>query len=162
MTYSEFRNQFPSVDGFMYAYGQLSFEEARAMINAEKSSPSIKACMITKWREARRKVLLRDVSVRLSDSGEMSIVFYEDESEFDGNDFEYRYSLDARNGNAFLQMIPHVWADKKTNIEEWLVENVHCDRIGGDLQEKWVRMGLHGIRVVWEDYPGGIYREEKF
>ena len=162
MTYSEFRNQFTSVEAFRLAYGKLSFEEARALIDAEQCPTSIKACMITKWREARRRLLLTNVAVRLYDNGELSIVFYEDDSEFDGNDFEYRYSLDADNANSFLQMIPHGWADKKTNIEEWLIENIHCDGLGGDLQEKWVQMGLHGIHVVWEDYPGGIYREENF
>ena len=48
------------------------------------------------------RVLLTNVTVRLHDNGELSIVFYEDNSEFDGNNFEYRYSLDAGNANTFL------------------------------------------------------------
>ena len=162
MTYSEFRNQFTSVEAFRLAFGNLSFEDARALIDAEKSSPSIKACMITAWRESRRKVMLSDISVSLYENGELRVIFYEDDSDFDGNDFEYRYSLDANSAKLFVQMIPSVWADKKTDIEEWLIDNIHCDGIGGDLQEKWVQMGLHGRHVVWEDYPGGVYREDTF
>ena len=37
MTYSEFRNQFASTDSFMWAYGRLSIEEARALIEAENT-----------------------------------------------------------------------------------------------------------------------------
>ncbi len=98
----------------------------------------------------------------LYDNGELSIIFYEDDSGFDGNDFEYRYSLYAGSTNAFLQMISHGRSDKKSNIEEWLTDNIHCDGSGIDLLEKWIEMGLHGNYVVWEDYPGGIYRAEEF
>ena len=97
----------------------------------------------------------------LRDSG-LKIVFYEYDSEFNGNDFEFSYSLDARNTTLFLDMIPHRWAEPKSDIEEWLVKNVRYDGFGGDLQEKWIQMGLHGTHVVREDYPGGIYRRETF
>ena len=162
MTYSEFREQFSSVESFIQAYGQLSFKEAKAMIDAEKSSPGMRACMITKWREARRKVILRNIDVRLPNNGGLNIVFYEFDSDFDGNDFQYKYSLDANNADNFLKMIPHNWSVLTTDIEEWLIENIQCDGIGSDLQQKWIQMGLHGKRVVSEDYPGGIYREEAF
>lgn len=162
MTYSEFRNQFSSTEGFMWAYGKLTLEEASALIEAEKTSTTAKACMMTTWREARRKVNLYTVSVRLQDDFSLTIVFYEDDSEFDGNDFEYRYYLDTDNAKAFISMIPHPWAEIKANIEEWLVENVQCHGFGSDLLQKWIQMGLHGKHVVFEDYPGGIYREEAF
>ena len=42
--------------------------------------------------------------------------FARDESGFDGNDFEYRYCLDAENTVAFLKQIPHDYAD---------AENIH-------------------------------------
>ena len=162
MTYSEFRKQFLTVEGFMQAYGALSIDEAKALINEEKASPSIKAWMITKWREARRRVKLQNISVNMRNDGGLCIVFYKDNSEFDGNDFEYRYTLDSNNTKTFLTKLQEGWADKKTNIEEWLVKNVNCEGIGGDLQQKWIQMGLHGSHVVWEDYPGGIHREEEF
>ena len=162
MTYSEFRNQFASVDSFMREYGKLSIEEAHALIDAENTSTTIKACMITTWRQARRKVNLWNVSVNIYDDNRLTIVVYEDDSEFDGNDFEYRYSLDADNATAFMNMIPHPYSDMKTNIEDWLCENVYCDGLGSDLQQKWIRMGLHGCHTVLEDFPGGIYREEAF
>ncbi len=162
MTYSEFRNQFSSTEGFMHAYGALSYEEACALIEAENTSTTAKACMITTWRKARRKVNLWNVSVNIYDDNRLTIVVYEDDSEFDGNDFEYRYSLYADNATAFMNMIPHPYSDMKTNIEEWLCENGLCKGLGSDLQQKWIQMGLHGSHVVFEDYPGGIYREEDF
>ena len=162
MTYSEFRDQFSSAESFILAYGLLSFEEAKAMIDAENSPPDIKPCMITEWREARRKVILRNIDVSLSENGGLNIVFYEFDSEFDGNDFQYEYSLESNNTEMFLKMIPHSSDTPTTDIEEWLIENIECDGIGRDLQQKWIKMGLHGKRAVTEDYPGGIYREEVF
>ena len=162
MTYSEFRNQFASVDSFMREYGMLSIEEAHALIDAENTSTTVKACMMTTWRKARRKVRLRNVGVTLWSDNSLTIVFYEYDSEFDGHDYEYKYSLDAENAAAFEKEIPRPWADMKINIEDWLCENVYCDGLGSDLQQKWIRMGLHGCHTVLEDFPGGIYREEAF
>ena len=162
MTYSEFREQFSCVESFIQAYGQLSFKEAKAMIDAEKSSPGMRACMITKWREARRKVILRNIDVRLPNNGGLNIVFYEFDSEFDGNDFQYQYSLDSSNADKFIKMLPHIYDGLMADIEEWLIENIQCEGTGLDLQQKWIQMGLHGKRIVLEDYPGGIYREEAF
>lgn len=162
MTYSEFRNQFSSTWSFEDAYGSLTYEEAKALIQAEISPPSIKACMIDKWRDSRRKVKLRNIGVFYSDSRELEIIFYEYDSEFSGNDFEYRYSLDTDNADAFLNMIPHQWADPEINIKEWLIENVDCRGRGLDLQKKWIEMGLHGTNVDWEDYPGGIHHKIVF
>ena len=162
MTYSEFRDQFPSDERFMEAYGLLSFEEAKAMIDAEYSSPDRKACMINKWHEARRKVILENIDVCLPKNGGLNIVFYEFDSDFDGNDFQYEYSLDSKNADMFLKMIPRTPEGPKTDVEEWLIENIQCDGIGSDLKQKWFQMELHGKRIVSEDYPGGIYRVEVF
>ncbi|MBQ3860594.1 MAG: hypothetical protein II779_08695 [Clostridia bacterium] len=162
MTYSEFRNQFASTDSFMWAYGRLSIEEARALIEAENTSATVKACMMTAWREARRKVMLRHVDVYFMENSSLSVVFHEYDSDYDGHDYEYRFSLDADNTDAFLKMIPHPSAEMRINIEDWLCENIQCGGFGDDLQREWSRMGLHGRHVVREDYPGGIYREEAF
>ncbi len=151
MTYSEFRNQFSDNWSFMRAYGSLAFEEVKALIDAEICPPSEKADMIEGWRDARRNVKLRTVGVSYSESRELEITFFEYDSDFNGNDFEYRYSLDADNTDAFLNMIPHQWADPKINIQEWLIENVDCRGHGLDLQKKWIEMGLHGTSVDWED-----------
>ena len=162
MTYSEFRNQFSSIDSFMWAYGRLTREEARALTEAENTSTSEKARMMATWHEARRKVMLRNVDVYFKEKGGLSVVFYEYDSDFDGHDYEYRFSLDADNADAFLKRIPHPSAEMKINIEDWLCENIRCGGFGDDLQREWTRMGLHGNHVVREDYPGGIYREEAF
>lgn len=162
MTYSEYRNQFSNVESFRRAYGNLTYEAVKALIDAEESSPSIKAAMMTTWYHARREVKLRNIDIRLREDDGLSIVFYEYDSEFDGNDFEYRYLLDPANKEKFLKGIPRNYDDVKTDIEEWLVKNINCEGFGWDLREKWVQMGLHGTRIVWEDYPGGIYREEPF
>ena len=79
-----------------------------------------------------------------------------------GNDFEYRYSLDAESTELFLKKIPHRNDDEKKDVGEWLKENVKCDGFGYDLLELWSRMGLHGSHLVREDFPGGIYRERLF
>lgn len=162
MTYSEFRNQFSDVNSFLWAYGKLTLEEARALIEAEETSTTAKACMMTTWRTARRKVKLHNVGVTLRDDHGLTVVFYEYDSDYDGHDYEYRYSLDADNAADFIDLIPHPCSETKANIEEWLCENVQCSGFGSDLQQKWIQMGLHGSHVVSEDYPGGIYREEDF
>lgn len=162
MTYSDFKNQFSSAWSFMHAYGSLTYEEAKALVDAEICSPSIKASMIDSWRDARRNVKLRNIGVFYSDSRELEIIFNEYDSEFSENDFEYRYSLDADNADAFLNMIPHQWADPKINIQERLIENVDCRGRGLDLQRRWIEMGLHGTSVDWEDYPGGIHHKGVF
>ena len=162
MTYSEFRNQFPTVESFMSAYGKLPIEEATAMIDAESASLRTKSCLINVWYDARRGVKLWNVSVNIYDASRLTIVVYEDDSEYDGNDFEHRYSLDTDNLIVFIDMIPHPFADMKANIEEWLCDNDLCKGLGGDLQQKWIQMGLHGTHAIYEDYPGGIDWEEAF
>lgn len=162
MTYSEFRNRFTDVKEFRRAYGALTYEEAKALIDAETSPTHIKARMIDTWKTARLEVRLQNIDIRLHADRGLSIVFHEDDSDFDGNDFEYTYSLDAENTAAFIRMIPRIWSDPEINIQEWLVENIACEGIGGDLKDEWIRTGLHGKCTVWEDYPGGIYREESF
>lgn len=162
MTYSEFRNQFPTVEQFRWAYGNLTEKKARALIEAEVCPTHIKACMYTAWRSARKEVLLENVAVHLHDDGGLSITFFEDDSEFDGNDFEYIYSLDADNTARFLDKISHGWADPKENIKDWLADNIRFDDFGESLQRKWRGMHLHGTHVVHEDYPGGIHRESRF
>ena len=162
MTFSEYRKRFSDVKEFMRAFGSLSREEAVKMISAERCPNALKACMMSTWHQARREAKLWCVRVDLNDDGALLIVFYEDDSDFDGNDFEYIYRLDADNAAAFLKRIPRVCAGAKNNVEEWLIENVDCEGIGGDLLQAWVRMGLHGTRQTWEDYPAGIDRTETF
>ena len=162
MTYSEFKSQFSSEDSFKNAYGRLPLEEVISLISAERWNVTSKACTITKWYQIRRSVLLRNIKVELHDDGALSIVFHEDDSEFDGNDFEYRYSMDARNTEQFLKTVANKWKGRTTDIEEWLIKNINCDGMGADLMDEWIQMGLHGTRIVWEDYPGGICRKDDF
>ncbi len=162
MTFSEYRKKFSSVEEFRREFGGLSREEAREMISAELCPNAIKACMMSTWHQARREVKMRNIDVSIRKDRGLSIVFHEDDSDFDGNDFEYRYCLDADNAAIFLKQIPHVYADTKTNVEEWLIAKVDCEGIGGDLLQTWIQMGLHGSHQVWEDHPGGIDQEEAF
>ena len=162
MTYSEFRNQFSDVESFMRAFGALTVEEAKVLIDAEKAARRTGVFLMSVWHEARRIVKLRRVEVNLLSDHCLTVNFFEYASDFDGNDFEYRYSLDADNTAAFTRMIPRSCADIKTDIEEWLCENDLCEGLGSSLQQKWMQMGLHGCYTVREDYPGGIYREEAF
>ena len=117
---------------------------------------------MTNWKASGRLQIPGDVCVCLSDQGSLTISFYEDDSDFNGNDFEYRYSLDAESTELFLKKIPHRNDDAKKDVGEWLKENVKCDGFGYDLLEMWSRMGLHGSHLVREDFPGGIYREQAF
>ena len=129
----------------------------KTLIKNDACPISVEPFLIDMWREARRIVKLHKIAVIYSEDRELEIIFNDHNSAFNGNDFEYSYSLDAENTEAFLKEIPHLWADQKTNIREWLVENVDCLGHGLDLQQKWIEMGLHGTSVDWEDYPGGIH-----
>ena len=106
--------------------------------------------------------MLRNVDVYFMENSSLSVVFHEYDSDYDGHDYEYWYSLNADNAAAFIDLIPHPCSETKADIVEWLCENVCCDGFGSDLQQKWVQMGLHGYHTVREDHPGGIYREEAF
>lgn len=57
MTYTEYRNSFKNVDEFRKAFGQLSEDEAKAIIAADSCPNFIKACIITTWRSAHREWL---------------------------------------------------------------------------------------------------------
>ncbi len=156
MTYSEFRNQFSDTWRFRNAYGSLTYEEAKAMIDAETCPPGDKAAMIDAWREARRIVKLKNIGVFYSERRGLEITFNEYDSEFSGNDFEYIYRLDVENTDKFLKMIPHEWEDPKINIQEWMIKNIEYLGRGLELQKKWIEMGLYVACADLEDYPGGI------
>lgn len=162
MTFTEYKNQFSDNWSFRQAFGKLTYEEAKAMIDAEMCPPDKKAAMIGIWREEMRSEKLRNIGVSYSESQGLEITFNEYESEFSGNDFEYRYILDAENTDKFLKMIPHEWEDPKANIQEWMIENIEYLGRGLELQRKWIEMGLHGTNIDWEDYPGGINHKGEF
>ena len=162
MTYSEYRNQFPTIQSFVQAYGALTIDEVEELIKNDGCPVSMKAFMIDVWHEARRIVKLWKIGVSYSESRNLAITYFDYDSEFNGNDFEYTYSLDTDNADAFLNQIPRRWSDPTTNIKEWLVENVDFSDHGLDLQRKWIKMGLHGTSVDREDYPGGIYHTYNF
>ena len=157
MTYSEFRNQFSNIQRFVQAYGSLTYEEVGTLIDEDMCPIRIKPYMIDLWREARRIVKLRKVHVCYSENRELEIIFDDYNSNFNGNDFEYSYSLDADSTVEFMRIIPHPWAEPEINIEEWLIENIDCIGHGLDLQRKWEEMGLHGKNVDTEEYAGGIH-----
>lgn len=56
MTYTEYRNQFKTVEEFRRAFGELTEEEVRALISAENSSTMVKAAMMTTWCMAKKEV----------------------------------------------------------------------------------------------------------
>lgn len=162
MTFTEYKNQFSDKWHFRQALGKLSYEEAKALIDAETCPPSDKDAMIETCRAEWRSEKLRNIGVSYSESRGLTITFNEYDSEFSGNDFEYRYILDAENTDRFLKMIPHEWEDPRINIQEWMIENIEYLGRGLELQKKWMEMGLHGKNVDWEDYPGGINHTIEF
>ena len=56
MTYSKYRESFDNTEDFMLAFGQLTYEEAYALIDAEESSTTMKACMMTAWKKQKKGV----------------------------------------------------------------------------------------------------------
>ena len=112
--------------------------------------------------EKERSGLLQNVRVIITPEKEIHITFYEDDSAWNGDDFEYQFHLDSENAELFLKQIPHIDEDEKTNIQEWLVNNVYCDGTGLDMLGRWIEMGLHGSERVWEDYPGGVSYTREF
>ena len=56
MTYSEYRNQFKTVEEFRCSFGKLTEEDARSLIAAENMSTTIKAAIMSTWRMARKEV----------------------------------------------------------------------------------------------------------
>lgn len=165
MRYSTFQRKYKTAEDFTKAYGALSCEEARALIDAEPTGYHIKACMFDCWRRARLEFLASKVRVSFSGDGLLSVVFFEDGSEFDANDFEHVYTLDAGSTAAFLKEAQRgnpVPRDNTKAVLEWIAENVSRPGTGEELQEKWIGRGLHGTRTVREDFPGGISRTEEF
>ena len=55
MTYSEYRAKFRKDETFRKAFGQLTEDEARALIDAERCEIHIKACMMSSWRKAKKE-----------------------------------------------------------------------------------------------------------
>ena len=85
--------------------------------------------------------------------------FYEDDSEFDGNDFEYTFYLDAENAAKLRALM---FADGQyRSTEEWMQANVRDQKFGHGFEKYCIDHDIHGVREVYEDYPGGInyYRE---
>lgn len=62
MTYSKYRAKFKTVEEFKKAFGRLSEEEARALIDAESCATHIKAQMFSTWRSARAEYEKQSVS----------------------------------------------------------------------------------------------------
>ena len=77
MTYTEYRNQFPDDWRFRNAYGELTYEEAKALIDAETAPAHVKAAMLDAWREARRNKKLWNVGVSISDKRELTVTFFD-------------------------------------------------------------------------------------
>lgn len=53
ISFSEYRNQFKSEEEFKKAFEKLSEEEVHALIAAEPSGITIKACFMTAWRKSK-------------------------------------------------------------------------------------------------------------
>ncbi len=55
MTYKDFRDSFDTVEDFKRAFGNLSEEEAHALIASATAPTHITACMFTTWKEAKKE-----------------------------------------------------------------------------------------------------------
>ena len=121
--------------------------------------------MMNDQRRANVDERLYGTKVRWLGPDGLRICFFEDGSDFDGNDFDYIYSLDGVHAKRFYEMISNrAEGDEpeEAAFKEWLVDHVDCSGIGLDLKAEWIRRGLHGTVHVHEDYPGGIDRTETF
>ena len=56
MTFSEYRAQFDTPEAFKKAFGKLSEEEARRLINTMIGGTTAKACAMTTWRSASEEL----------------------------------------------------------------------------------------------------------
>ncbi len=162
MNYYEFKKQFQGSEDFKRAYGALSYDEAKAIVAAGNYSDYTQESMLKEWKICHLDACLSNFDVHVHGGGEVIIKFYEFDSEFDGNDFEYTYYLNDINGKKLVSMIPKKWNDPVIDLKQWICDNINCEGTGYDLRSKWTEMGLHGIRTVHEDYPGGIHRVEEF
>lgn len=50
LTYSEYKSKFEDNDTFLYAFANLSEEDAKMLIANEDTSTTIKAAMFTTWK----------------------------------------------------------------------------------------------------------------
>ncbi len=86
--------------------------------------------------------------------------FYEDDSDYNGDDFEYTYYFDEENSEKLRQLM---FSDGRYgSVREWMKANVRDQETGSDFQSFCIRNGIHGEREVYEDYPGGVHYTEDF
>ena len=55
MTYSEYRAKFRKDETFRRAFGKLTEDEVHALLKGERCANFIKACIMTKWRKAKKE-----------------------------------------------------------------------------------------------------------
>ena len=74
MTYSEYRNQFSTIQSFVQAYGSLTYDEVKALIKNDACPISIESFIIDMWHEARRIVRLYKIGVSYSENRNAMII----------------------------------------------------------------------------------------
>ena len=88
--------------------------------------------------------------------------FYEDESEFDGNDFEYIFMFDIENAEKLRAAMSAGGTISYADMHQWIKDNIRDQETGSDFRFFCVEHDIHGIRWVHEDYPEGINYVDEF
>lgn len=96
-----------------------------------------------------------DIAQRYSDDIAFCWTFDEFDSAFDGHDYEYTFSFDQENTEKLKEAV--LSDGGYDDIAAWIKKEVSDQDSGYDFMEFCERHGIHGVRRVYEDYPGGVH-----
>ena len=108
--------------------------------------------------DEKTKMLLDDP--KYDEEGVFKWTFYEDDSDFNGNDWEYHYWFDAENAAKLKALI--LADDKYTSMGDWIRNNIKDQELGSDLRTFCEANGIHGLKWVHEEYAGGCDYADEF
>ena len=108
--------------------------------------------------DEKTKALLDDPKYK--GEGCISWTFYEDDSDFDGNDWEYHYMFDPENSEKLKALM---FSDGKyKTMREWIEANFKDLERGSDFREFCQKNDIHGLEWVHEEYAGGCDHAKEF
>ena len=97
---------------------------------------------------------INEIDQRFFEEGTFHKSFYEDDSGFDGHDYEYTFYFDRENSELLKQII--LEDGRHDSISNWIKNEVSDQESGYDFMTFCKEHDIHGIRKVHEDYPGGV------
>ena len=95
-----------------------------------------------------------DIDKRYWEDGAFRWTFYEDDSEFNGDDFEYTFFFDPENYQKLKKII--LSDGRYSSTADWIRGEIHNQETGYDFMEFCKEHDIHGLRDVHEDYPAGV------